>query len=66
MTITCVTTDAAVTVLAALIDAGLAADRDFQTAIVAPLGPPIIFTILVALPPDVLRQLHATPDTALT
>jgi hypothetical protein len=65
MTITCATTDAAVAVLAVLIDARLTAGRDFHTAITVPFGPPITYTVLVALPADVLRQLRAIPDTTI-
>ena len=66
MSITCTTTEAAVAVLAALIDARLTPGRDFHTAIAIPYGPPITFTILVVLPSELLRRLHAIPDTTIT
>jgi hypothetical protein len=66
MTITCTTTEAAAQVTAILIDDELTPGRQFHTGISYLFGPPIIFTILVDLPSDLLRQLRTIPDTTIT
>jgi len=65
VTITCATLHAAAQVLDALIQANLRLGRDFR---IAPLDgdATIRITVLVNLPAEVLRQLRAIPDSAIT
>jgi hypothetical protein len=65
MIITCATIEAAVQVLAVLIDARFSSGRDFH---IVPQdgGAPIRITVLVDLPAGVLRQLRAIPDATIT
>jgi hypothetical protein len=65
MIILCATFEAAAQVLAVLNQAHLRLGRDFH---IAPMdgGAPILISVLVELPADVLRQLRAIRDTTIS